>query len=284
MAWNNNDGKSVAETEAKKVPLVGKGAIAGIVVVVGVAIVGYFTLTFNSEVPTVKDESTSKAIPEVVKSDKQTISETNTTESKKSETEIVNGIPQKGLWTNDQGVVYFNGLILPHSRRKDRPRPAYAIFDSQAENEIACLLMTDPGTQFFGTPRYGEKFKNDFMKSCEHPIIISQNDSDYVKELKQLMIDTKIDLRNRMAAGEDLGKIISDTREELQRLGIVKRDLQLTMKEMIHKEAMSEEDVDNIIASANKILADNGIAPLKMTPILKRSLVRIALRNSESEN
>lgn len=281
--WNGSDGTKPQKVEEKKSPSIGKGIVAGVIVVALAAIACYFILIPDGKSPVVESEESKTSEVAQVKND--TIPDvTATNKPQKAEVEVVDGIPQKGLWTNDQGVVYFNGLILPHSRRKDRPRPAYAIFDSQSENEIACLLMTEPGTQFFGTPRYGEKFEKDFMKSCERPIVISQDDSDYVKELKRLMIDTKIDLRNRMADGESLGKIISDTREELQRLGVIKRDLQFTIREMVRKDATSEADVDNIIESANKILADKGIAPLKMTPILKRSLVRIALRNTESGN
>lgn len=152
--------------------------------------------------------------------------------------------------------------------------PEYAIFNHHSENEIACLLTITPGTTLVGTPIYGKRFIDDFMKSCEEPIVITEDDTPEQAELKQAMIDTKIDLRQRMADGEDLGQILLDTRAEYQRLAAYKQTLQQELNELKKDDSLSMEDIDDFVEAANKMLEDKGIAPIKLSPISRRMLMR----------
>ena len=152
--------------------------------------------------------------------------------------------------------------------------PAYAIFKHHSENEIACLLTMRPGETLVGTPIYGKRFTDDFLKSCEEPIVINEDDTPEQAELKRLMNETKIDLRARMAEGEDLGQILLETREEYQRLASYKQSLQHEINELKKDDSLSMEDIDAFVSAANKMLDDKGIAPLKMSPITRRMLMR----------
>ena len=152
--------------------------------------------------------------------------------------------------------------------------PAYAIFKHRSENEIACLLTMRPGETLVGTPIYGKRFTDDFLKSCEEPIVVTEDDTPEQAELKQLMNETKIDLRARMAEGEDLGQILLETREEYQRLASYKQALQQEINELKKDDSLSMEDIDDFVEAANKMLDDKGIAPLKLSPITRRMLMR----------
>ena len=152
--------------------------------------------------------------------------------------------------------------------------PEYAIFNHRSENEIACLLTLRPGETLVGTPIYGKRFTEDFLKSCEEPIIVTEDDTPEQAELKRLMNETKIDLRQRMAEGEDLGQILLDTRAEYQRLASYRQSLQQEINELKKDDSLSMEDIDDFVEAANKMLEEKGIAPLKLSPITRRMLMR----------
>jgi len=100
---------------------------------------------------------------------------------------------------------------------RERPKAKYEIFDHRSENMIACLLAAKPGTGFIGTPNY-KGIDEDFLKSCESPIIVTKDDDEYSASLKRQMIEVKIDIKERMDAGESLADILQSSREEMQKL------------------------------------------------------------------
>ena len=170
--------------------------------------------------------------------------------------------------------------IAHRPRPKELPKATYKkakyeIFSHRSENAIAGLLMHKPGQGMIGTPVYGEKFEQDFLKSCEEPIIVDENDDDYSRSLKELMKETKIELRQRMANGENLSQILLDTHKELQKLGQIRQSIEEDMRKAIRETAETEADVDDCFEAANMMLESKGLAPMRSNPILKKSLMHI---------
>ena len=151
----------------------------------------------------------------------------------------------------------------------------YAIFSHRSENAIAGLLMHKPGQGMIGTPVYGEKFEQDFLESCEEPIFVDENDDEYSRNLKELMKQTKIELRQRMADGENLSQILLDTHKELQKLGQIRQDIETSMRKAIAENAETEADVNDCFEAANVLLESKGVAPMRPNPILMKSLMHI---------
>lgn len=152
--------------------------------------------------------------------------------------------------------------------------PKYAIFKHRSENEIAALLTMTPGETLVGTPVYTKRFTDDFLKSLETPIIATEEDSPEDAELKRAMVETKIELKERMDAGEDLGQILLDTRREYQDLARYKFMLQNEINEIKKNPDATIQDVENFVTAANQLLEQKGIAPIKLSPISKRMLLR----------
>lgn len=155
-----------------------------------------------------------------------------------------------------------------------RKKEKFEIFDTYAENMLAFLLTIEPGKQVFGTPRYSKDIEQEFLKSCETPIIITADDDDYTRDLKRAMIDAKIEIRNRMADGESFVSIIDETRKEAMRLGQIKQSVIQDVRNLVSENAQSEEDIDSFYEAANKILEQNGIAPIKAGRFYKMSVMR----------
>lgn len=172
----------------------------------------------------------------------------------------------KWKFANTRPPSYTNNYI--HSRE----RAPFEIFGTRAENEIACLLTMDPGQGLVGSPNYGNQFRDEFMKSFETPIIISSGDGEFEKRLKKDMIDAKIELKQRIADGEDICQIMTDTRNEMMRLSQLRQDIIESTHNLIREEASSTSDIDDFVKAANTVLENNGIAPIMVNPLTKRML------------
>ena len=149
------------------------------------------------------------------------------------------------------------------------------IFSHKSENVIARLLTIKPGQFLVGTPHYNGRITKDFLESIKEPIVISPDDSDYDKELKRAVREAKIELKIAYDRGEDIEKILLDSRAEFQKLGRYKQELRTMMNKQLSS-ASTPEEVDDYIAAANKMLEAKGIAPMNPTPF-----ERIKLRLQE---
>lgn len=147
-----------------------------------------------------------------------------------------------------------------------------SIFKNVAENEIARLITLRPGDSMIGTRRYDERFENEFKKSLETPIVVSKDDSPEDAELKKAMIAVKIEICDRLAEGEKLRDILNETKNELQRLARIKRNIRQEVLKQTTGD-MNEADVQTYIDAANILLEKEGIAPIKGDPILRRNLI-----------
>jgi len=154
-----------------------------------------------------------------------------------------------------------------------RAKAPYAIFKHRCNNEIACYLSIKPGDVLVGTRQYTGQFKDDFLKSMETPIIVMQDDSPEVAQLKRDVIAARLQLKDALDRGEDIEQIMIDTRNELQQLMRVKNAVQHLFNEEV-KRCETEQDVDDILEASNKMLAEKGIAPLTCNGITKMNILR----------
>lgn len=177
-----------------------------------------------------------------------------------------------------------NGYVLTGSGRMHKIRGAitntiglvkadYEIFDHFCENEIACLLSLNPGDTIVGDPPYRGRLIDDFINSLKHPIIVKDDDSEHDKALKRAVIATKIDLKEAMDRGENIETILLEARAECRRLAEYKRFLQLEVRQKVKDGELSSEDFRDYVDAANLMLEEKGIAPLKLSPIMKRKLI-----------
>ena len=167
---------------------------------------------------------------------------------------------------------------IAHRPRRKAAQPnvkkqPYEIFDHFSENRIAMYISIEPGTGLIGSPIINKDFVDDFMKSCEEPIVVSADDDDYTKELKRAMNKTKIEVRERMAKGESLESIITETHNELQKLGQLRNDIEKMANESLN-EATTKEDAEIIFEAANKLLEQKGAAPIHMNPLMRANIRR----------
>jgi hypothetical protein len=155
---------------------------------------------------------------------------------------------------------------------RDQPkivRGRYKIFKNRSDNDIAFVLSTEPGTTIIGNRRLGIGFKERFLKSLETPIIIQETDTDYERNLKQTVIQARIELKDALDRGEDIGEMIDNARDELQKLGRYKMQLEKEATKLLHKKDTTSKDANDTIEAVNKMLDEKGIAPIELNSMSK---------------
>ena len=267
-----------------KPPSVGRGLVAGILVIAVALGVFWFFSRSNSEAPTAKENKKPAKIAEV------TPDLSAPAKAKEPAQE-----PPKPIDPNARPTKVgetLNGYIKLPSGRLHRVRGVvtnsasasikgkYEIFDHPCENEIAGFLAMEPGQGLVGTPRYNGRFTRDFLESLKHPIVVSPDDSPEDAALKRAVTQAKIDLKDAYDRGEDIEQIMLDTRREMQDLARYKQELKQQLHEMVKGDAeMSTEEMERLVDAANQMLDAKGIAPMTFGPLTRRKIMLMREQN-----
>lgn len=286
MSWNGSSSGDNSSTRIRnrssKNESTNKFCFSAIVIIVLLLVIGVVAILTDSD--HLKSITTSEFAPKAKKYiNHKSISHEEVTSQNET---LANGssIEENHREVDEKiAVIQRRQEKLKELRKTTRPLAPYEIFDHPSENRIAELLTIDPGTPIFAPIRVSSKFEEDFIESCKEPIIISAQDSEYVKNLKRDMIDCKIEICNRISNGETLSDILTEAHRELRRLGNLKMEVSRTIRNTIRESATSDDDVDMYITAANNLLESKGLAPMTDNPVLRRSFYRVAQRNAEQE-
>lgn len=158
------------------------------------------------------------------------------------------------------------------------------VFENSADQKIAGLLLLKPGEMLIGDPSsfFGRGFTRAFLKSIESPIIISKDDDEETAELKRAVIDSKIELKARYDAGEDIGALMASEYKELQTLGLYKEELKDQIAKLARDKTLRKEDMDDFVKAANMMLEARGSSPLQMPRFAARRFLLEHQRKGQS--
>lgn len=171
----------------------------------------------------------------------------------------------------------YNPIVPPSKFQPELHRPKYQIFGNRIDNQIASVVGMEPGTMVLAHRRVSPDFAQRFLESLKHPIIPTESDDDYSRELKRAVNEAKIELKARYDAGEDICKIMNDAMDEMQRLGQYRAQIERDAANMLSSSA-SVEDIDVTISAVNQMLEKKGIAPIELN-----SMSRLALKRQLAE-
>lgn len=176
-----------------------------------------------------------------------------------------------------------NGYVMLPSGRIHKPTGAvtnrvanygkskYSIFENRSDNEIAGILMAKPGEALVGTKRYDKWFEKQFLKSIETPITVSKDDEPWQAELKGLVNQARLELKQAYDNGEDIAAIMTESRQQLQDLGRCKQAIKQLYAQNVNK-CNSEEELGELQKAVNIMLEEKGCAPINFTPLTKMNL------------
>lgn len=176
---------------------------------------------------------------------------------------------QRVMHTNLYGYVINrpSTKVVITNRTDDADRPLEEqVFSNSADQKIAALLLLKPGEMLVGDPStlFGRGFVRAFLKSIETPIIVEEGDDEVTAELKRAVRESKIEIKARYDAGEDIGELMSKECQELQALGLYREELKDQVAKFARDKSLSEDDMKDFVAAANRMLEERGGQPLQM--------------------
>lgn len=137
-----------------------------------------------------------------------------------------------------------------------------------------------------GVHEFNKSFERQFLKSLATPIIVTKDDDEWAASVKRAVNETKIDLKARYDAGEDIVQIMNDAQKQQQELAVYRDELKRMVQKSAIKEAKDPQARKDLYDAANKMLAERGLQPLSLPSMLERRLELENLQESKqaSEN
>ena len=262
-----------------------KGALAGIIVV-AVAVGAWFYLSQKQETaqPEPKSRKTAK-IAEVTPAPAAPVKAVEPKEEKPKPLP-----PQRIGETRDGKVLLPDGTLHTVKGVITSGVARVSLIDRTFKHDTDCmlahLLVVQPGEGFVGdSESIYSGFEKEFLKTLDDPIVYDKDDSDYVKELKMGVQAMRQELKDIRASGESIEKVLIETRDQLQQLGLYRQELEQEVLRM-SEDGMSQQDYDDLLAAANRMLEERGSKPLELPSTVKHAvrLGQLIRDNEEKEN
>lgn len=269
MAWNGSNGASAPKQKpVSGARAVSKGAIAGVIVVLGAAAALYFLMPASAPIA----KTTNSVVSSSEKSRKGDseknvaaveISVASCAAERVGDDKVVSVAMESEKEQRVQNVVT-SGL--------SRVTLIDKIFDHETDRMLAHLLVLEPGSGIIGdSVDVYDGFEDAFNKSLNTPILYDKDDDQYVKELKMAVQALRNELISRRNSGEDIIAVLCETRDQMQQLGYFKQELEEQVISMVNNE-MDQNDYEDLVSVANKLLADKGCESLEVPEVLKHAL------------
>ena len=286
-----------ANSKGGKSPAIGKGIVAGAVVVAAAVGAWYFLLP-KTETPVENKEkkpatiaATAPSLPTPAKVTEEkpkpepvqmvTNRHGKVVQRKKPETYVdaagveryVKGNGRVPLKNPEKYLV--KSVVHPN---------AYPDFKHDCENEIANLLTIESGGMIFGDREYDKRFEQDFVQALMEPVEITEEDSEEDRRIKENVEAVKHELAERIKQGENLGDILTAEREEIRRLAQYKQQMEELFHEQLSTgEIQTEQDLDDFCKAVNTMLESKGIEPFKISGLMRRRLGLDRAKNQDKQ-
>ena len=269
MAWNKPSG---APKPKPKKPSALRGIVAGLVVVALAAacVVVFMGKSENPQGET--DRKVSRRITTVAP--KRTAQEkakdllgaggapgikTNTTQTANGNFPYTDGRKVISSRTNNWDQV-IDICIMPNGKRRKVIRNLRKpIFSTMTDSLIARALAT--GNEEAGPPLpIDESMEDDFIESLKTPIEINADDSEEIKARKMMVKEAREQILAGIAEGGTFYGILSEHVSQQKHNAQLKEVVMETVTDL--RESGDTETLNVYLAEANRLLGENGVAPV----------------------
>ena len=162
------------------------------------------------------------------------------------------------MFTNRHKQVKANaGIISRESLANNKHKPKRKLFKHHSENYICGLMRTPLGMPIV-RGRLPKNFDEDFVKSYAEEIKIEPEDTEEDIALKQAMIDFKEEIRDQIANGESVSKMVLESREEQNKLAEYRKNLMRTIADL-RRDGATKDELNEVRKAANVMLDQKGL-------------------------
>lgn len=156
-------------------------------------------------------------------------------------------------------------------------------FKHSADVELGNLLLVEPGDDLLGDSAGMYKgFKKELLAALEEEITYSDEDTPFQRELKDSVKELRDELKQRMRNGEDIEKVMEDTRNQLKELSLYRQELEEEVQKLSTDE-MTQKNYEDLVKAANAMLAERGIKALEMPKTLRHAIRLKKLQEERSK-
>lgn len=288
--------KPAVPKKSGKSPAVGKGLVAGLLVVAVAVVAWYFLSATKTDAP---EENKSKKQAKIAEVTPVKALPAKAEEPKPEPVQMVTNrhgkVVQKKkpeTYVDAAGVERYvkgNGRVPLKNPEKYLVKSvvhpnAYPDFKHDSENEIANLLTIENGGMIFGDREYDKRFEQDFLQALMEPVEITEEDSEEDRRIKENVEAAKHEIAERIKQGENLGDILTAERDEIRRLAQYKQQMEEIFHEQISTgEIQTEQDLDDFCKAVNTMLESKGIEPFKISGLMRRRLGLDRAKNQETQ-
>lgn len=183
------------------------------------------------------------------------------------------------VWHDEKGRPHYKvaRVIRPGQRTviNGRPwRPERPVFHHPSEVELDIVLSRRPGERIFGDVNW-RAFERDLPKALADRIEILPDDTPDVIARKEAVMEAKKELLAALRDGEDPSEILKAARDDVNRLADVRDNLLVTVAEL-KQEGASEQEIEDAVAAANRMLEAHGIDQPLVSPRTMRERAEAA--------
>ena len=150
----------------------------------------------------------------------------------------------------------------------------YGFLRHPAERDIASLLAVEPGSFMLDKPKFGESFNKDFLASVlDKSSEPTDDDDEDTRAVKVAVGELKREIAEiQKAEGKLPSEIMNEHAAVLYELGQLENMLEQELVKARSDPEMSDKDVEDLFAAANKLRKERGLAEWKVPDFSKRSI------------
>lgn len=263
--WNGSGGVTSPKKELPKAKLaIGKGVLAGLLVVVVAAIVAFVVFSGNKKLDEQKKlDRTQKRIASVEPA-RVEVKQTEETDPKKERIEkIKKMVAARGGAKNLTDADKREILAAVDGPRKPRPLPevppAHGNPYGTATDQVLAMAVS-AGDHVPPLPGLEEDMERDMLKALEKPIVINDDDDEKTRAMKELVMATREEVQARLKKGESMRSILEAHRDMVNENTEIRADIEKVARELL--ESGDEEGMNLYLEKANKLLNEMGARPV----------------------
>ncbi len=289
MAWNGSDGSAPKPIKKAQAPSALRGFVAGLVVVALVCTGLFFVFSGGAgDAPATETEETSSKIKsETTASRKTPQAENRHSEKPAAQTLAPQRAPEEPQLPPSKRIVEMISVITNHDgsvlerfrtadgKTRSRQSAPPAVFDNASDQLIATALLGEASGAHMPPLPISDKIDADFAESLNKEIVINESDTQEIKDLKKLVMETRREILARMEkGGKTFSEVLLEHRREVNDNNAFRGEARVQLQALVDEGAA--EDAAAYLEKVNDLFDKNGIERLEMP--LSREERRAAIR------
>lgn len=225
MAWNRS--QENVNAPKKSPPKVGRGLVAGLIVVAAVAGALVYLMSGEEKPQPKKTDGKPARIKEVTPAAKTTpkpvarpVATSNDNVRLGKDGKPLQKVGNKwgtmlSATTNQDGNISEQWVLEDGTTLKNIRFPP-PIFDNAADQILGLIASVAPGADMPPLPAMGVEMDKAFAAAIATPIHINETDSDEVKDLKSRVMETRRQMAELMGEGKTFSQIVAEHQDLMQ--------------------------------------------------------------------